>query len=165
MHVGDGLLQQVADDRFDIAPDVTHLGELGGLDLDEWRLGQPRHTAGDLGLAHAGGTDHEDVLGQHLLAHVVGELLAAEAVAQRNCHRPLGVVLADDEFVQAVHDLDGTQRLARRPFTRAVNRPRAVAGGCFGQAVQFGGHGALRACAAGAASRGASVSTVMLSFV
>jgi hypothetical protein len=31
----DRYINQVADDRFDIAADVTDFGELGGLDLDE----------------------------------------------------------------------------------------------------------------------------------
>ena len=47
-------LDQVADDRVDVAADVADLGELGRLDLDERRVGEPRQAARDLGLAHAG---------------------------------------------------------------------------------------------------------------
>ena len=47
-------LDQVADDRVDVAADVADLGELGRLDLDERRVGEPREPARDLGLADAG---------------------------------------------------------------------------------------------------------------
>jgi hypothetical protein len=55
-------LHQVADHRLDVAADVADLGELRGFDLDEGRLGQTRQPARDLGLAHPGGPDHQDVL-------------------------------------------------------------------------------------------------------
>ena len=45
---------QVADDRVDVAADVADLGELGRLDLDERRIGEPRQAARDFRLAHAG---------------------------------------------------------------------------------------------------------------
>ena len=80
-------LDQVADDALDVAADIADLGELGGLDLEERRLGQPREAAGDLGLAAAGRADHQDVLGQHLVAQRVVELLAAPAVAQAQWRR------------------------------------------------------------------------------
>ena len=101
----DGDLDQVADDLLDIAADVADLGELGGLDLDEGRLGEPGEAARDLGLADAGRADHQDVLGQDLLAQLLGELLAAPAVAQRDGDGALGVVLADDEAVELGDDL------------------------------------------------------------
>ena len=96
----DGGLHQVADDRIHVLAHVAHLGELGGLDLDERRVGQPGQATGNLGLAHAGGTDHQDVLGHDLVAQRLGHLLATPAVAQRNGHRALGLVLADDVLVQ-----------------------------------------------------------------
>ena len=61
-------LDQVAHDALDVAADIADLGELGRLDLEERRLGEPGQAAGDLGLAAAGGADHQDVLGQHLVA-------------------------------------------------------------------------------------------------
>jgi hypothetical protein len=61
-------LDQIADDRVDVAADVADLGELGRLDLDERRLGEPRQPARDLGLADAGRADHQDVLRRDLLA-------------------------------------------------------------------------------------------------
>ena len=93
-------LDEVADDLLHVAADVADLGELGRLDLHERRLGEAREAARDLGLADAGGPDHQDVLGQHLLAQVVRELLAAPAVAERDGDGALGVVLADDEAVE-----------------------------------------------------------------
>ena len=60
-------LDEVADHRVHVAPDVAHLGELGGLDLHERRAGEPREPARDLGLADAGRADHDDVLGQDLV--------------------------------------------------------------------------------------------------
>ena len=64
----DGDAHQVADDRFHVAADVADLGELGGLDLEEGRPGELGQAAGDLGLADAGGADHQDVLGHDLVA-------------------------------------------------------------------------------------------------
>jgi hypothetical protein len=46
----------------DVAADIADLGELGRLDLQERRLRQLGQPAGDLGLAAAGGADHQDVL-------------------------------------------------------------------------------------------------------
>jgi hypothetical protein len=66
------FLDQIAHDLLDIAADIADLGELGRLDLDEWRVGQLRQAAADLGLAAAGGADHQDVLGRHLVAQLRG---------------------------------------------------------------------------------------------
>jgi hypothetical protein len=62
-HQVDGELDQVPDDGLDVAPDVSHLGELGRLHLEERSLGETRQAPSDLGLAHTGGPDHDDVLG------------------------------------------------------------------------------------------------------
>ena len=101
----DGDVDQVADDRVDVAADVADLGELGRLDLDERRVGEPRQPARDLGLADAGRADHQDVLRRDLLAQRLGDLLAAPAVAQRDRDRALGRVLADDVLVELGDDL------------------------------------------------------------
>ena len=101
----DADLDQVADDRIDVAADIADLGELGRLDLEEGRPGEPRQAARDLGLADAGRPDHQDVLRQHLLAHLAGQLLAAPAVAERDGDRALGVALADDVAVELRDDL------------------------------------------------------------
>ena len=100
----DGHFDEVADDGVDILADITDLGELGRLDLDEGRPGQLGQTPGDLGLADTRGADHQDVLGRDLAAQLLVHLLAAPAVAHRDGHGPLGGVLADDVAVQLRND-------------------------------------------------------------
>ncbi len=73
-------------------------------------LGQP---AGDLGFAHAGGTDHHDVLRRDLGAHLLGQLLPPPAIADRDRHGPLGGGLADDVAIELGDDL------ARRQVSHA----------------------------------------------
>src|SRR5690606_7889274 len=80
---------EVTDDLLDVLADVADLGEAGRLDLDERRVGQRRQPARDLGLADAGGADHQDVLGHDLVAQLVIELRTAPAVAQRDRDRAL----------------------------------------------------------------------------
>ena len=109
-------LDEVADDLLDIAADIADLGELGRLDLEERRLREPRQAARDLGLAAAGRADHQDVLRQHLLAQLGGQLLAPPAVAQRDGDGALGVVLADDVAVELGDDLARAERMAIGPF-------------------------------------------------
>jgi hypothetical protein len=60
----DRHVDQVADDGIHVLAHVADLGELGGLDLDEGRVGQPGQAARNLGLADTGGADHQDVLGR-----------------------------------------------------------------------------------------------------
>lgn len=103
----DRVFGQIADDGVDVAAHIAHFGELGGFDLDERRVGQLGQAAGDLGFTHAGGADHEDVLGVDLVAQGLGDLLAAPAVAQGDRHGALGAVLADDVFVEFGDDLSG----------------------------------------------------------
>ena len=84
-------LDEIAHDRVDVAADVADFGELGRLDFHERRIGEAREPPCDLGLAHAGRPDHQDVLGRDLLAQRVGDLLPAPAIAQRDRDRALGV--------------------------------------------------------------------------
>jgi hypothetical protein len=107
-------LHQVAHDRIDVAPDVAHLGELRRLDLDERRVREPREAPRDLGLAHARGADHEDVLRRDLGAQRLGHLRAPPAVAKRDRHRALGRGLAHDELVELVDDFLRRHHAARR---------------------------------------------------
>ena len=100
-------LDEVAHDLLDVAADIADLGELGRLDLEERRAREPGEPARNLGLADAGRADHQDVLGQHLFAHLLVELQAAPAVAQRDRDRALGVGLADDEAVELGNDFAG----------------------------------------------------------
>ncbi len=132
-------LDEVAGDLLDIAADIADLGEFGGLDLEERRLGEPRQTAGDLGLAAAGRADHQDVLRQHLLAQFGRELLAAPAVPERDRDGALRLVLADDEAVELGDDFTRAERghtaqLCRAgaapSVTRHCTRPREMWRSC-----------------------------------
>ena len=96
--------------EFHVPPDVADLGELGRLDLEERRLGEPGQAPRDLGLAAPGRADGQDVLRQHLLAQGLVELLAPPPVAQRDRDRALGRILADDEPIELGNDLSGRQR-------------------------------------------------------
>ncbi len=100
---------QVADDLLDVAADIADLGEFRGLDLDERRAGELGQPPRDLGLADAGRPDHQDVLRQHLVAQVAGELQPPPAIAQRDRYRALGVGLADDEAVEFGNDFTGRE--------------------------------------------------------
>ena len=75
-----------------------------------------RQPARNLGLADAGRADHQDVLGQHLLAQLVVELQPPPAVAQRDRDRALGVVLADDEAVELGDDFAGEKSVMRGDY-------------------------------------------------
>src|SRR5579872_96693 len=100
-------LDEIADDLFDIAADITDLGELRGLDLEERRARELRQPPRDLGLADAGRSDHENVFRQHFLAQALGELQATPSIAQRDRYRSFGVGLADDEAVEFGDDFAG----------------------------------------------------------
>ncbi len=100
-------LDQVANDLFDIAADITHLGELGRLHLDEGRSREPGKAAGNFGLADAGRADHQDVLRQHFLAQRSLELQSPPPVSQRDRDRALGVGLSNDESVEFGDDFAG----------------------------------------------------------
>ena len=113
-HHVDGDLHQIADHGFDVAADVADFGELAGLHLQERRIGELRQPARELGLAHAGGPDHEDVLGHHLIGHLRLQLLAADAVAESDGDGALGVGLADDVFVELADDLARSQLVQHR---------------------------------------------------
>src|SRR2546426_174952 len=89
-------LGEVADHRFHVAAHVADLGVLGGLDLQEGRLGELREPAGDLGLPDAGRADHDDVLRRHLVAQLRRQVLPPPALAHRDRHGALGPLLADD---------------------------------------------------------------------
>ena len=106
-HEADADFDEIADDLFDVAADIADFGELRRLDLDERGAGQLGETAGNFRLADAGRPDHQDVLRHHLVAQLVGELLAAPAVAKRDGDSALGIVLADDEPVELRHDFAG----------------------------------------------------------
>ena len=129
------FLDQVAGDLLDVAADIADLGELGRLDLDERRVGKLGEPPADLGLAAAGGADHQYVLGRHLVAQFLGELLAAPAIAQRDRDRALGIVLADDVRVERRDDRLGREEVfhlaccSRRFVWKLVGNPVHLRGG------------------------------------
>ena len=90
---------------------------------------EPGETAGNLGLAYAGGADHEDVLGQHLFAQLLVELQPSPAIAQRDRDRALGIGLPDDEAVELGDDFarrevgHGSLTVRQARPQRAANRP------------------------------------------
>ena len=128
LHVGlarllDGDLDQVANDRVHVLADIADLGELGRLDLDERRIGQARQTARNLGLAHAGRANHQDVLRRDLGAQAGINLLAAPAVAQRDRHGALGTGLANDMAVEFGDDLLGGHGGHGKKWVKSASSP------------------------------------------
>src|SRR5712692_1058144 len=127
-------LGEVAHDRVDVASYIADLGELGRLDLDERRIGEPREAPRDLGLADAGGSDHEDVLGRDLLPQGLGHLLAAPSVPEGDRHGALGARLADDVLVELVNDFLGSHvRHGEKPCSPGLFIPaprRSGSGWC-----------------------------------
>ena len=108
-HHVNGDLYQVADHGFHVAAHVADFGELRRFHFHKRRVGQLGQAARDLGLAHASGADHDDVLGNDLFRQVGREFLPAHAIAQRHRHRALGCRLADDVLIQLGHDLPRRQ--------------------------------------------------------
>lgn len=106
-HEADADLHEIAHDLLHVAAHIADLREFRGLHLDEGRAGELGETTGNLRLADAGRTDHQDILGHDLVAQLVVELLAAPAVAQRNGNRALRVLLSDDVAVELRHDFPG----------------------------------------------------------
>ena len=94
-------LDEIADDLLDIAADIADLGELGRLDLEEGRLGEPRQAARDLGLAARRSGPIIRMFFGSTSSRSLGQLLAAPAVAQRDRDGALGLVLADDDSGRA----------------------------------------------------------------
>ena len=66
-HHVDGDFDQVANHGFDIASHVADFGKLRGFHFQERRVGELGQAARDFGFAHAGGADHDDVLGNDSL--------------------------------------------------------------------------------------------------
>src|SRR6516164_378294 len=110
-HHVDGNLHQVADDRLHVAADVAYFCKPRSLHLEKGRIGETREPAGDLRLADAGRSDHDDILGKNFLRQIFGELLAPHAVAQGDGYRALGLLLANDVLVQFGDDLARRQVL------------------------------------------------------
>ena len=115
-------LDQVAHDLLDIAADIADLGEFRRLDLHERRVGELGQPPRNLRLADAGRPDHQDVFRQHFLAHRAFELLAPPAVSERDRHRPLGILLPDDEAVEFGNDFSWREITGHRNLLLAQRR-------------------------------------------
>src|SRR5215467_14286542 len=116
----DRQLGQVADHRLDVATDVADLRVLGGLDLQERCLRELRQPARHLGLPDAGGPDHDDVLRRDFVAQLGRKVLPSPPVAQRDRHRALGLLLADDVTIELGDDLRGREGEVRVHSTSTV---------------------------------------------
>ena len=115
-HHFDGDLDQVANHGLDIASHVADFGELRSFHFQERRVGQLGQAARDFGFAHAGGADHDDVLGNDFFRQVGRKFLAAHAIAQGDGDGALGVLLAYDMLVQLGDDFTRSQFVERDLF-------------------------------------------------
>jgi len=104
----DGGIGQIADNGFNVTPDITHLGKLGGLNLDEGGVGETSQTTGDLCFADAGGTDHQNIFRCDFGTQFFIHLHAPPAVTQGNGNGALGGILSDNMFVQFLDDFSGS---------------------------------------------------------
>src|SRR5262249_25032294 len=120
--LGDSVFHEITHDLFNVASHVAALGELGRLHLDERGTRQPGEPARDLGLAYAGWSNHQDVLGHDLFAQLLVELEPAPAIAQRDCDGAFGIALADDEPVKFRDDFARRKIGHLESFTRAASR-------------------------------------------
>ena len=100
-------------DRLNVAADVADLSELRSLHLKERRVGQLGQAARDFSFAHAGGPDHDDVLGHDVVGEIGRQLLAALAIAQRDGNGALGGSLADDMLVELGDDFARSKLIKR----------------------------------------------------
>ena len=113
-HQIDRRVDQVPHHGLGVPADVAHLGELGGLDLDERGTGEPGQPAGHLRLSHPGGADHDDVVGGDLVPDVVRRLGPPPPVPHGDGNRLLGGLLAHDVAVELGDDQPGWHLLQPR---------------------------------------------------
>ena len=125
-HVNRGF-HQVADHGFNVAADVADFGVFRGFHFHERAAGQTREAARDFRLAHAGGTDHQNIFRQNVFGEFGREFLAADAIAQGDGHGFFGEVLADDVFVQLDNDF-ARRELVERGQRLRLGRLRLTAG-------------------------------------
>ena len=112
-----GGLDQLEQNVLDVLTDVAGLGQRGGVgdrERDVEHLGQRLR---EVGLAAAGGAEHQDVgLGQldglgARVAHLLLRLDALVVVVDGDGQRALGGVLPDDIALEEIADLDGLGQL------------------------------------------------------
>ncbi len=108
-HHVDGNLHQVADHRLHVAPHIAHFGELAGFHLQKRRVRQLGQPAGNFRLAHAGRSNHDDVLRHDVIGQIGRQLLPARPIPQRHSHGALGCPLTHHMLVQLGHNLPWRQ--------------------------------------------------------
>src|SRR5579863_7036617 len=113
-YVAVGGLQELEDNVLDILADVTGFGEGGGVNDGERNIQHAGQGLGHQSLAGAGGADEHDVaLGQ--LNAVIGFLTvhvdALVVVVNGDGELLLGLLLADDVFVEESFDFGGLGKL------------------------------------------------------
>src|SRR5207249_7664361 len=118
--------------RLDVPADVSDLGELRCLDLQEGRAREPRQAPRDLRLSDPCRPDHQDVLWYDLLGDLARKPLAADAIAHRDGHGPLRALLTDNVPVEVLDDLSRAQA--------GWVRPGLVGPGCHVEDHQSSSH-------------------------
>ena len=81
MHIALGW--NPSSDLVDIPPVEAHFSELSRLYFDERRIGKLGEPPGDLGFATAGGSNHEDVFGDHLNRNAMASVGGRAAIVRR----------------------------------------------------------------------------------
>ena len=100
-------VHQIANNLFDITPNISNLGKLGGLNLDKRGFGQFRQATADLSFSHSRWPNHQDIFRIDLIAQIIAQLLAAPPVAECHCDSAFGVFLSNDKTVQFGDDFAG----------------------------------------------------------
>ena len=108
LHIVIGSLQQAQDDVLHILAHVAGLGQVGGIGHGKGHLEDAGQGLGQQRLAGTGGPEQQDVALLHLhIARLLAGLDALVVVVDRDRQHLLGLVLADDVFVEDVLDLPG----------------------------------------------------------
>src|SRR5581483_3676017 len=109
-----GGLQQLQDNVLDVFADVARFGERGGVHNSERDVQHLCQSLGQQGLARAGRTDQKDVgLGQFdaVASPLPVHIDPLVVVVHGDCQLLLGLLLADDVFIQEGLDLLGLGKL------------------------------------------------------
>ena len=123
----DRSFHQIAHHGFHIPADVSDFGVFRGFHFHEGAAGEPRQAARDFGLAHASGTNHQNIFGKNIFGKFGCEFLAAHPIAQSDRDRLLGEILADNIFVEFDHDFARGKLVKGRKRFR-LGRARLAAG-------------------------------------
>src|SRR5256885_1445606 len=129
----DGGFHKIADHRFHIAPHVTNFRVFRSFDLDEGAAGEAGQAARDFCLSHAGGANHQNVLGQNVFGDFRRKLLAADSIAQSDGDGALRRGLPGDVFVELGGAFPPRQIIESGEKFLPLDGLGAVASRCVGQ--------------------------------